>query len=401
MRGARTVFTTVRRLLTAARATITVVTLAAPPAALLAAAAVTAAPALPLATAVLEAQAPRALSDSAFAQLVAGLSEPNGYFDTDNLISNEDSYLHPVGTLRRLGVTGGAYLGVGPDQNFSYIAAIRPHVAFILDIRRDNLLEHLLLKSLFALARNRLEFLCLLFGEPPPADTTGWGMRDIEALLRYVDSARTDSTAARRIRTRVLDRVKRSSIPLSPSDIETITRFHLTFISEGPGLRFTTFNRPARPYYPDYRRLLLETDRTGRRANYLVREPDFQFVKSLEDRNLVIPVVGNFAGDKALAGMTHWLRAHEESVSAFYTSNVEQYLFRDGSFPRFEQSVAQLPHDARSVIVRSYFMGGHPQTVAGYNSVQIVQSLDRFVAAQAAGGFASYFDLVTRNLVEP
>ncbi|HVT39738.1 MAG TPA: hypothetical protein VHE78_11875 [Gemmatimonadaceae bacterium] len=395
-----------RRHLTAALASTFAATLvpalaAATLAATPAAAILAATPAAPFAAAALEAQAPRALSDSAFAQLVASLSEPNGYFDTDNLISNEDSYLHSIGTLRRLGVTGGAYLGVGPDQNFSYIAAIRPRVAFILDIRRDNVLEHLLFKSLFALARNRLEYLCLLFGEPPPADTTGWGARDIEALLRYVDSARTDSTAARRIRTRVLDRVKRASIPLSQADLETIARFHLTFVSEGPALRFTTFNRPARPYYPDYRRLLLETDRTGRRANYLVREADFQFVKSLEDRNLVIPLVGNFAGDKALAGTAQWLRAHGETVSAFYTSNVEQYLFRDGSFPRFEQSVAQLPRDARSVMVRSYFMGGHPQAVAGYNSVQLVQSLDRFVATQAAGGFASYYDLVTRNLVEP
>jgi hypothetical protein len=384
MRQSRPGFAAVRQLLTAVRAAAVAATLAAAPAA----------PAL-------RAQTPRSLSDSTFAQLVASLSEANGYFDTDNLISNEDSYLHPVGTLRRLGVTGGAYLGVGPDQNFSYIAAIRPRVAFILDIRRDNVLEHLLFKSLFAIARNRLEYLCLLFGEPPPADTTGWGARDIEALLRYVDSARTDSAAARRIRARVLDRVKRSSIPLSQGDVETIARFHLTFVSEGPGLRFTTFNRPARPYYPDYRRLLLETDRTGRRANYLVREADFQFVKSLEDRNLVIPVVGNFGGDKALAGMAQWLRAHGETVSAFYTSNVEQYLFRDGSFARFERSVAPLPRDAHSVIVRSYFMGGHPQAVAGYNSVQLVQSLDRFVAVQAAGGFASYYDLVTRDLVEP
>src|SRR5215207_7700196 len=90
------------------------------------------------------AQAP-ALSDSAFAALVARLSEPGGYFDTDNLISNESSYLHAVGRLRALRGAGptGAYVGVGPDQNFSYIAAARPKVAFIVDIRRDNLLQHL------------------------------------------------------------------------------------------------------------------------------------------------------------------------------------------------------------------------------------------------------------------
>src|SRR5258707_607516 len=82
------------------------------------------------------AQLPRALSDSAFAELSSQVSEPGGFFDTDNLISNEDSYLHAITTLQQLGIHGGAYLGVGPDQNFSYIAAIQPQIAFIVDIRR-------------------------------------------------------------------------------------------------------------------------------------------------------------------------------------------------------------------------------------------------------------------------
>src|SRR6185436_4501948 len=107
--------------------------------------------------------------------------------------SNEDSYLHPVGFLRKLGFSGGAYIGVGPDQNFSYIAAVRPHIAFIVDVRRDNLLHHLLLKAAFALARNRVEYLCVLFGKTPPADTTGWGARDIVAVLAFVDGARADT----------------------------------------------------------------------------------------------------------------------------------------------------------------------------------------------------------------
>ena len=55
------------------------------------------------------------------------------------------------------GVTGGAYIGVGPDQNFSYIARIRPSVAYIIDIRRDNLLLHLLFKALFARAPDRVD----------------------------------------------------------------------------------------------------------------------------------------------------------------------------------------------------------------------------------------------------
>ena len=142
------------------------------------------------------AQAPARLSSAEFGALVERLSEPGGYFDTDNLVSNEDSYLHAVTSLERHGVKGGAYIGVGPDQNFSYIAAIRPRIAFIIDIRRDNLLEQLLFKALFHHARNRVDFLRLLFGKAPPADTAGWAARDLEALLAYVSRGPPDPAAA-------------------------------------------------------------------------------------------------------------------------------------------------------------------------------------------------------------
>jgi hypothetical protein len=104
-----------------------------------------------------------------FAALSARLSEPGGYFDSDNLISNETSYLHVIGKLRELGVSGGVYMAVGPDQSFSYIAKIRPKMAILIDIRRDNLLQHLLFKSLFARSRNRIEYLCTYFGKPLPS----------------------------------------------------------------------------------------------------------------------------------------------------------------------------------------------------------------------------------------
>jgi hypothetical protein len=344
----------------------------------------------------LHAQAPRAISDSAFGQLVAQLSEPAGYFDTDNLISNEDSYLHPLSTLRKIGLVGGAYLGVGPDQNFSYIAAVRPHIAFIIDVRRDNLLHHLLLKAAFALSRNRVEYLCVLFGKVAPADTTGWGARDITSVLAYIDGARVDTS----VRTRVRNRVRAVMPRVSNEDLATISRFHNTFITQGPDLRFNTFGRAPAPYYPDYRRLLTETDRDGRRASYVAREEDFRFVKSLEDRNLVVPVVGNFGGSKALAAVGDWLRAHNERVTVFYTSNVEQYLFRDGLFANFAKSVARLPREARGVMIRSYFVGGHPQNVPGYHSTQITQYLNGFVALTSSGGPASYYTLVTAGVIE-
>src|SRR5258708_1522705 len=90
-----------------------------------------------------------------FAGRVARLSEPGGDFDTDNLISNERSYLDVIPALKAAGVAGGVYIGVGPDQNFSYIAHIRPSLAFIVDIRRDNLLPHLHFKTLLSASQSR------------------------------------------------------------------------------------------------------------------------------------------------------------------------------------------------------------------------------------------------------
>src|SRR5262245_26151466 len=119
---------------------------------------------------------------SAFARLIAALSERGGYFDTDNLISNESSYLQVIPELRQRRIHGGAYIGVGPDQNFTYIAETRPAIAFIVDIRRDNLLLHLLFKALFQTSRTRVEYLAQLFGRPAPAEVTRWRDATVDRL---------------------------------------------------------------------------------------------------------------------------------------------------------------------------------------------------------------------------
>src|SRR5688500_17028905 len=64
-----------------------------------------------------------------FSRLIRELSDEAGYFRSDNFTSNETAYLTVVDTLKRLGASGGAYLGVGPEQNFTYIAKIRPRIA--------------------------------------------------------------------------------------------------------------------------------------------------------------------------------------------------------------------------------------------------------------------------------
>jgi hypothetical protein len=333
-----------------------------------------------------------------FPRLVACLSEPGGYFDTDNLISNERSYLHVMGALARLGVRGGAYIGVGPDQNFSYIARVRPSIAFIIDVRRDNMLQHLLFKALFARARTRAEYLALLVGRPVPAGVERWRDRPVAALVAYVDSTPATPASTAAARAAVLAEVRRTGVPLSAADLATIQRFHTAFIEAGLGLQFTSTGRAPQSYYPTLRQLLLERDLDGRQASYLANESDFQFVKELERRDLVVPVVGNLAGPHALPAIGRLVRQRGERVSAFYTSNVEDYLIRDGSFEHYARTVAALPHDTTSVIIRSYFGGGFfreplPQSVPGYYSTQLLQRISAFAARQARRDYSTYRDL--------
>ncbi len=335
---------------------------------------------------------------SAFAALSEQLSEPNGDFDTDNLISNESSYLHVMPALEQGGVTGGAYIGVGPDQNFSYIARIRPASAFIIDIRRDNLLLHLLFKAIFSASRNRLEFLSILTGRQAPDRLDTWRDASIEKIVMSVDQAKPLAAPALAANAeRLHDAMRRTGITLSDRDLTTIDRFHGQFIRAGLGLQFQSTGRPAREYYPTYRDLLLETDRRGRQLCYLASEDDFQFVKSLEARDLIVPVVGNIAGPKALAAIGQEISRRGEKVSAFYDSNIENYLFRDGSFPRFVENVKKLPHTGKSVIIRSLF-GGYqlPESVPGYYSTSAVQTIDQFLANCGSARCRGYFDLLKR-----
>src|SRR5882672_9335745 len=68
---------------------------------------------------------PARLSDQEFWRLATDSSEPNGFFRSDNLTSNELLFQYVVPDLVRRTRPGGAYLGVGPEQNYTYIAAVR------------------------------------------------------------------------------------------------------------------------------------------------------------------------------------------------------------------------------------------------------------------------------------
>jgi hypothetical protein len=328
---------------------------------------------------------------SAFASQVEELSEPGGYFDTDNLISNERSYLQVIPHLRRASVPRGAYVGVGPDQNFSYIAAVRPSIAFIVDIRRDNMLLHLLFKALFQLSETRVEYLSMLTGRPPPPALEQWRGAPVERLVSHVDRAALTPREIAALRARVQRVIERFGVPLSTEDRDTIDRFHRRFIAEGLDLRFQSSGRPPQYHYPTYRELLLARDPDGRASNYLGTEEAFQAVKTLQANHLVIPVVGNLSGPSAVASIGRAIGRRGDRLAAFYASNVEFYLFGEGTFGDFAGNLRHVPHTSQSVIVRSIF--GRYGARSGGSASQ-AQSVAAMLEDFQHGRIRSYQDLV-------
>lgn len=346
-----------------------------------------------IATIVLPAAAPPQAATT-FARTIASLSEAGGYFDTDNLISNESSYLQVVPELEKRGIRGGAYLGVGPDQNFTYIAAVRPSIAVIVDIRRDNLLLHLLFKAIFRMSSTRIEYMSLLFGRQPPADLDAWRTAAVDRLVGRIETASRIDPGA--LDARLERTIRAFGVPLSDDDVRTIRRFHQDFIDAGTSLRFQSAGRPPQLNYPTFGEMLVDKDSAGRQSNFLGSEDAFQFVRGLENRDLVIPVTGDLAGPLAVASIGRYLAGRNERVRAFYVSNVEFYLFREGTYARFVANLQRLPHAGGSVLIRSIFAGRY--AVAGGrpadDSVSSLQPIDDVLSGYASGRIRMYADLI-------
>jgi hypothetical protein len=199
--------------------------------------------------------------ESTYGRTFLKLSESAGYFPSENVVSNETSYLHVLDAMRRIGVKGGAYIGVGPDQNFSYIAAIKPEVAFMFDIRRDAMIEHQLFKAVFAMSRNRLEYLCVLLAKPVPANIEAWKHRSISDIVNYIDATPASVEFAKSTELEIEDRARKFGIPLTDNDIAVLAVYRAAFIRNGLDVQYSSLNGNMMSSMPVWRDLLLEVAR--------------------------------------------------------------------------------------------------------------------------------------------
>jgi hypothetical protein len=341
-----------------------------------------------------------------FARLIQQFSEDDGYFRSDNFTSNETSYLQVVDLLRKLEVSGGAYIGVGPEQNFTYIAKVRPRIAFIVDIRRQAMIQHLLYKAIFESASTRAEFLAGLLSRPiagERAPRTGTSTADLLDYFEQAPAPEETFTGNRdRVRKTIQDRFQ---FPLSQQDLERLDHVYSSFRKQGVEIsfRFGGANWSGSSGFPTLKDLILQNDLKGRPGNFLASEEDYQFVRDLQRRNRVIPVVGDFAGPKALASVGEYLRKNGYTVSAFYTSNVEQFLFQNGVFAVFAGNVRKLPIDGGSLFIRAVSYRGqpHPANVPGYRTTTVLQKISVFLRDFDAGTYEDYWNLVTTHFIAP
>ena len=260
--------------------------------------------------------------------------------------------MYVIPELLRVVKAGRAYLGVGPEQNFTYIAALKPTIAFIVDIRRGNLNLHLLYKALFEVSADRADFVSRLFAKPRPAGL------DAKSTAADIFDAYAGVAASERLYVETLATVRHQLVTkhgfaLADEDLRAIEFVYRAFFMFGPDVRYSPVGVAGGTVQPTYAQLMIATDERGQARGFLSSEEAFTFVKALETRNLIVPVVGDFAGPKAVRSVGVYLKQKRAMVSVFYVSNVEEHLQRDGMWQDFCDNVSALPIDDSSSFVRS------------------------------------------------
>mgnify|MGYP003345436883 CR=1 FL=1 len=298
---------------------------------------------------------PAKLTGAEFWKLSTDMSEPDGNFRSENMISNEMVLPMLLPEVISHAQPGGVYMGVGPEQNFSYLAVLHPRMAFITDIRRGNLHVMLMYKALFELSADRAEFVSRLFTKPRPA-----GLTTTSTARQIMDAyweAKTGDEAAytANLNAIVTQLTKTDAIPLLAADVDGVGAAYKTFFFYGPAINYNastlltpSFGGNSATYWD----LMTQADATGKELSYLGSEEKFRWLKDFHSKDLVVPLVGNFSGPKTIRAVGDYTRSHGALVTTFYLSTVEHYLRDAGTIPIFCASVASLPTNEKSVFIR-------------------------------------------------
>jgi hypothetical protein len=345
--------------------------------------------------------APEKLSATEFSRLIREYSEEGGEFHSDNLISNETSYLHIADKLKQLHAPNGAYVGVGPEQNFTYIAKTRPRLVFIIDLRRLAVVQHLLYKAIFQLSPTRGEFLARLLSAPLVKGKAPAAHATINELVQYFSATPADETQFAANLAQIRQMIQKDfQVQFTAEETQGLEYVLRSFKEDGLSISYQLRNSFRGMYFPSLKEILTQTDLNGKQGGFLTNDEDYNFVRGLQLKNLIIPITGNFAGTKAFPAVASYLRQHKLTVSTIYTSNVEQYLFEYDVFDGFVSNIKKLPINDQSLFIRSASSRGrHPARQAGFMFTSLLQRVPVFLKDYDEGRYKTYFDLVSTNYI--
>jgi hypothetical protein len=341
---------------------------------------------------------PSEISDKDFWRMIVDMSEPGGTYPYENFVSNELEYQDVLAALRATTKPGGVYIGVGPEQNFTYAAVLQSKLAFVIDIRRQNMVELLLYKALFDMSPNRADFVSNLFSRVRPA---GLDTRTTAAaLFAAYENAKVDSALQAKNLAAIKAYMTKHGYELTSEDVSNIEKIDDVFSRGGPSINYYFASAAPAGLGPSrgatYTRLMNTTDPTGRNLSFLASEESYLYVREMQRKNLIVPLVGDFAGPSVIRNVGRYLTDHKATVGAFYISNVETYL-SDPQKQTFYENVTALPVDSSSMFIR-HILGNPARGLTwwrqGMSNVSTIAPMSEFITQIKSGRHPTFQEIV-------
>jgi hypothetical protein len=221
------------------------------------------------------------------------------------------------------------------------------------------MLEMLMYKALFELSPDRLDFVGRLFSRKRP--TLVSSRASSSALLAAYEKARPDAALYQKNLEDIQASMTKHGFQLSSEDLAKIEYVYQVFYKGGPAINYEFMSTSPFTGAATFSQLMNITDTTGRNWGFLATEENYQYVREMQRKNLIVPLVGDFAGQKALRNIGRYLKAHNTTVTAFYASNVEYYLSPEEK-QAFYANLAEIPVDSSSMLIR-YILGSQARNL--------------------------------------
>jgi hypothetical protein len=266
---------------------------------------------------------------------------PQSKYQMDCFVTSEVAHNDVIAKCRPAGNGTGAYIGVGPCQNLTYIGALRPRIAIICDSRLDNLIGHLVFKLLLERAGDPLDYLLLLFSRvhqsrPPTTD-----IRQPEDLLAAFDGAAPDPATFWANLEWLHSEAKRRW-EFADEHLARLSHVYGAFFDRQ--LEITAVNQMCADALgsPTLRDVVLARNSYGRNFHFLAAPDRFAYVRQMHAGDRIIPMLGNFSSPASIALINAVLAESGEQADTIYLSNIEDHVL--GRYVLGPQGVVSEPN---------------------------------------------------------